>query len=304
MSNTPPNTSQDTNVSWHVVAFLDLLGQQDKLRQITALPDQNNSAEVEAFKRAVMELYSPVASLRAFFLNSIKSFTTSKEIENPKGFPEDLLREFRGCPIGSQTFSDCVIAHVPIRNDVSVYPCRAIYGVFCAAAFAFLSCLARAHPIRGGIDLGLAFNIDSEEIYGPALARAYSLESKVANYPRIVIGEELVRYLNAVASSKGTSIEEQVNATTAQSCLDMLTQDDDGHAILDYLGNELREQLIELPTTVVVIQQAYGFVLSESQKHQSAKNSKLGFRYTLLRNYFEARLPEWGFELQPEVPQE
>jgi hypothetical protein len=55
--------------------------------------------------------------------------------------------------------------------------------------------MSQGWPIRGGIELGLAMDIDNDDIYGPALARAYTLESKVAQYPRIVIGEELILYL-------------------------------------------------------------------------------------------------------------
>ncbi len=44
---------------------------------------------------------------------------------------------------------------------------------------------------------------------------------------------------------------------------------------------------------VSVIQKAYSQVLNFAEKDQKEKNSKLAFRYTLLRNYFEARLPLW-----------
>lgn len=304
MTTTMTDNNNDMNVSWHVVAFLDLLGQQDKLRQITTLPDQANAAEVEAFKQSVLQMYGPVKSLRTFFLNSIKSFSApSDDKDIPEQFKE-VMQQFRSCPIDSQTFSDSVIASVPLRTDISLFPCRAIFGVLSAAALAFLSCLAKGSPIRGGIDLGLAFNIDENEIYGPALARAYTLESKVAHYPRIVIGEELVRYLNAVATAPAATTEQQMNAVTAQSCIRLMTTDDDGHSILDYLGEEFRDSLEMVHSTADIVQMAYNFVLTESQKYQAEKNSKLGFRYTLLRNYFEDRLPNWGFELQAVEPEE
>jgi len=50
--------------------------------------------------------------------------------------------------------------------------------------------------LRGGIDVGLATEIGPGEIYGTALERAYVLKSKEAEYQRIVIGDELCRYLN------------------------------------------------------------------------------------------------------------
>jgi hypothetical protein len=38
---------------------------------------------------------------------------------------------------------------------------------------------------------------------------------------------------------------------------------------------------------------AYEQILKQSERYQREKNSMLAFRYTLLRNYFEARLPLW-----------
>lgn len=80
----------------------------------------------------------------------------------------------------------------------------------------------------------------------------------------------------------------------------MLVKDNDGHHILDYLGSEVMDTLKERDGTSDLVRKAFEFVITESLKHQREKNSKLGFRYTLLRNYFEARLPALGFELKSE----
>lgn len=290
--------ADETYVGWYVVAFLDLLGQQDKLRQISVLPDQGNAEEVETFKHQVMQMYGPVKALRTFFLRSIKAFSATAGDENLQEHEKAFVQEFRSCPVYSRTFSDSVIAHVPLRNDLSKYPCRAIYGVLSAAAITFLSCLANGNPIRGGIELGLGFNIDEDEIYGPVLARAYTIESKVAQYPRVVIGDELVRYLRAIATNPSTEREDMANRTVAKSCLNLLTQDDDGHAVLDYLGEDIREVLQELPANAQIVVKAYDFIVRESYRLKEEKNTKLGFRYTLLRNYFEAQLPSWGIDLK------
>jgi hypothetical protein len=34
--------------------------------------------------------------------------------------------------------------------------------------------------------------------------------------------------------------------------------------------------------------------VTESEKHKAKKNPKLAFKYTLLRNYFEERMPIWN----------
>lgn len=297
MSEMAADKADETFVGWYVVAFLDLLGQQDKLRQISVLPDQGNAEEVAAFKHQVMQMYGPVKALRTFFLRSINTLSSNTGDEKLQEHEKAFIQEFRSCPVYSRTFSDSVIAHVPLRNDLSKYPCRAIYGVLSAAAITFLSCLANGNPIRGGIELGLGFNIETDEIYGPALARAYTIESKVAQYPRVVIGDELVRYLRAIAANPSTDREDMANATVAKACLNLLTQDDDGHAVLDYLGEDIRGVLQGLPDTAQIVLKAYDVVVNASDKLKEQRNTKLGFRYTLLRNYFEARLPSWGIDL-------
>lgn len=290
----------DKRIGWYVVAFLDLLGQQDSLRQITALPNVDKKEDVDAFKLKVTELYSPLYALRTFFDTSIKTFTDGGiDINALPSDAQNMLTTLRSTPIFYQHFSDSIIANIPLLNDTGRFPCRAIYGVLAATAQTFLAMLSWGWAFRAGIDIGLAMNIGKDEIYGPALARAYRLESKIAKYPRIVIGEELVRYLNAVVGRPvSTDILEMSNSLLAKKSLDLLAIDDDGHSFIDYLGAQFRNQLQQTPQQIEIIQKAYNFIVQESSKHKEARNPKLGFRYTLLRNYFESRMPEWGFSFQ------
>jgi hypothetical protein len=140
-------------------------------------------------------------------------------------------------------------------------------------------------------------DIEDGEVYGPALARAHKLESRVAQYPRIVIGEELIRYLQMVAGQKATTEEERAHALLAKRSLGLLAVDDDGCTFLDWLGTDISKAFRE---KAELVQTAYKFIIQESVKHKEARNSKLGFRYTLLRNYVESRLPDWGVGLQSE----
>ena len=290
-------------IGWHVVAFLDLLGQQDALRKITALPNHEKQEEVHAFKSNVKKFYEPLKSLRRWFADSIKSFMEGGINTNtlePKD--QELLRIIRSTPIFYRNFSDCVIIHIPLRDGIAKIPCRAIYGLLGATAITFLSCMAHGWDIRGGIELGLAMDIDKDEIYGPALARAYNIESKVANYPRIVIGKELIRYLKlieGVGSDATFSMDDKANGLAAKKSMEMLALDDDGHVIVDYLGNHIRN-ILPHEKIVQIVHQAYNFIIKESIRHQESQNSKLAFRYTLLRNYFESRLPDWGISIQSE----
>lgn len=285
------------HMAWYVVAFLDLLGQQDVLNKITALPNVENREEVAAFKEKVAELYSPLYGLETFFKASIKPFKEGS-VNKTAFLPseQELLKQFRSTPVFYRHFSDSLIVHIPLSNDTGKFQCHAIYGVLAATAVTFLSCLVHSWVIRGGIELGLAMDIEEGEVYGPALAKAYRLESRVAQYPRVVIGEELVDYLQMVAGQE-VSIEEKAHARVAERSLGLLSVDDDGCTFLDWLGSDIRSSFQKRDE---LVRTAYDFIIQESIKHKEARNSKLGFRYTLLRNYVESRLSDWGIHIQSE----
>lgn len=295
--NTPnPTNQKDKPIGWHIVAVFDLLGQKEALRKLTVLPTPDNLTELDEFKRKVADFYVPLYAIRTFFTSSIKKFQEgSTDINQLALDKQDMLKEFRSTPIFVRHFSDSIIVHVPLKEDLGKFPCVAIYGVLAAAALTMVSCLANKIVFRGGIELGLAMILDKNEIYGPALARAHTLEDKVAQYPRIVIGEEIIRYLRDVVEQPLVSDEERVHAMLAARSAELLEIDDDGQVFLDYLGEHFRDQFQHLPAfKEEAVKPAYNFIIEQSIKHKEAMNSKLGFRYTLMRNYFESRLSFWG----------
>jgi hypothetical protein len=68
--------------------------------------------------------------------------------------------------------------------------------------------------------------------------------------------------------------------------------DDDGYPLLDYLGEGLKKHIAKNIDNGV-IKKAYLNVIKYSEKYQQEHDSKLAFRNTQLRNYFESRLPLW-----------
>ncbi len=90
--------------------------------------------------------------------------------------------------------------------------------------------------VRGGIEIGpCIFNSESQEVYGSALNDAVRYE-KEADWIRILIGPELVRYLNECVNLPPSSITYQINCQTALRCLTLITQDESGRYFLDYLN--------------------------------------------------------------------
>ncbi|SEA84124.1 hypothetical protein SAMN05660420_03373 [Desulfuromusa kysingii] len=266
-----------------------------------SLPSPEIDEDVTRFTDRVMQTYGAVKSMRSSFRTFFESFSKSNIDEyqlNPA--QRALFEQCKSNDVKIQQFSDCIAIFLPLRDDINKLPMRGVFGVLAAAATTFLSCLAYGQPIRGGIDIGVALEIDQNEIYGPALSRAYSLESSVAQYPRVVIGDELFKYLKLHANQEEKTIFSKISKESARSCLELLSIDDDGYPYIDYLGKSFKEDMAATDSVEIIIK-AYDFVLSESKKHQSEKNPKLAFKYTPLRSYFENRMGIWNENNDQEI---
>ncbi len=287
-------------IGYYVVAYIDLLGQQDRLRTLTGLPDVEDPKAMESFKTTLNQTYGVVLEMRKFFNECFKTFTKrSADIKQLNPEQKKQFQKMQG-KIQYQYFSDAIAIYVPLQlTNTHKVPARGIFGVLGAVGATFLFLLSNGHAIRGGIDLGIATEPSKREIYGPALARAYHLESRIAKYPRIILGSELISYLKIGVKKAGDDIFEQAQDKISNNCLELIAQDIDGYAFLDYLGLGFKEYVADLYPGIV--SDAYKQVLSISEEFKKTNNTTLAFRYALLRNYFESRLPLWEANNQSEA---
>ena len=94
-----------------------------------------------------------------------------------------VLRMPINVPVNVSTFSDNIVISTPVTEHVTPF-LRSI------AVMQLLTVSAR-FLLRGGITVGDIYH-DDEAVFGPALNRAYELESKVAVYPRILVDEPVL----------------------------------------------------------------------------------------------------------------
>jgi hypothetical protein len=174
--------------------------------------------------------------------------------------------------------------------------CTAMNGVFSAfiatCGLGLLS-LAAEIPLRGGLDVGIATKIDEHEIYGPGFERSYFIESQLAEYPRYVLGEELIRYLYWVESMTVSSRFGAVAKDIAKYCKAMIIRDSDGRYMLDFLGEKVKELSGE-PINKEIVSKAYDFVKRQCGHFAKTNDHVLAARYYRLLQYFEHKLPTWG----------
>ena len=147
-------------------------------------------------------------------------------------------------------------------------------------------------PIRGGIDVGLGINITADEIYGPALERPYRLESRVAAFPRVVVGDDLWNYLNHVENQHAKSPLGRVAISLATGTKKFITTDSDGQRILNFLGDQIAS-LWSADERRELFPPAYSYVIEQHGCWTQRNNGLLRDRYSRLREYFEAHRKLW-----------
>lgn len=94
--------------------------------------------------------------------------------------------------------------------------------------------------LRGALTIGEIYH-DENMVFGPAMVEAYELESKVAEFPRIILHDKIeADYEQWLTEVRATDDQERIydlenekNYTFKPKGL--LTKDNDGHYYVDYL---------------------------------------------------------------------
>lgn len=273
----------------HLVAFLDVLGQRERFKDLRLPNTPEESAEVAEVLRQTAGF---VIELRRIFGEQFESFES--------GLTKVRLRTSASIRPKFVGFSDSFVTSVPLYSQGgNLVPTVTTFSALAAAAVVMLTSLASEHPLRGGIDVGLATEIGPQEIYGTALERAYLLESKDAKYLRILIGDELWQYLQVALANfqLKTTPEARAIAAIIGKITGLIATDYDGKRILDYLGPGIVANTdANNKTGEKMVKPAYEFVLSEQRRVNERGDPKLIARFQSLRQYFESRLPLWNLE--------
>lgn len=281
----------DMSMEWYVVGFFDLLGQQDELRALKSLPDESDTEGNERFIQLIKNTVGRVIRFEKAFVDYFEGFNSLNITEDPEFLainPNLDKSHYKGNPVNIQQFSDCVIAYSSLCNETYKCPIQGVYAVLTAIASSIIGFMAMGIPIRGGIDVGLGTELSENNFYGPALARAYTLESKVAQHPRIVVGEELLRYLDLHLAYNGNDPVANYNKVIAGFSKALITRDTDGCAIVDFLGEAVMEMLKETRGKAIV-NDACQYAQNQLLEWHEKKDEKMIKRYTLLTDYFKSR---------------
>lgn len=293
------HNEEEINIANYVVAYIDVLGQRDRLRDFPSLILNLSQQEIERLSHVMRDTYGRVHAVRELFKAHFKEPDTQAEDSAwYKSLSQEQQEEFQRVRYGeiqSQQFSDAIVFYAPLRNVRGALSLVPIVQMFWACAMSMLINLARKIAVRGGIEIGAAANWPRFGIYGSAYYNAYDLESNVAKYPRIVVGDELMRYFRLWRQHDGTDNLACINRKFVEYCDRMICEDVDGRWIIDFLsehipvlfGHDKHEETLKFLREKR--DEGFRFVIEEQERYKRNRDSDLTFRYAYLLDYYVAR---------------
>jgi hypothetical protein len=286
---------EDLAVGHWVVAFLDLAGARTALMQTDFIPDPSDR---EGADRLVTALRESVGKILLFHGAAREMASRGDEIA--AGSPihqlpadkRELARHFRSHSMRILTWSDSVVLYIPLAPDKNDFPAEGALYMLQVAAFLQLVMLSDAMPVRGGIDLGTGIEVDGQ-LFGPALVKPYELESKTAEYPRVVIGDSLVEYLHSLGTHCGSDDARQMELSIKSQLQQWVIEDFDRRPVVHFLGQGLREHLEAGDDGRGFVREADAECRRSLSFWRERNNEKLSRYYAELVRYFDLHAEGW-----------
>jgi len=277
--------------TFYIVVLLDLLGQSDQLDKFTIFP--KTEQEMEEFRSIYRRTIGPVLHFREQIQNLHKNF--SKPITIPdtirnKLTPSqlELAKKYSRPIIGVQFFSDLAILKINLAAQKDYSPLFSIHTLFIELAILMLINIALGDPLRGAIDVGICVELSENDLYGQALSRAYKLESKVADYSRIVIGKGFINYLDSFEKAEVQNEEKILMNFYLALIKEFLAVDTDGKPIFSYLSSGARRYYQESEGSLEnALKAACQFIRNAVRQYAQIGEIKLEARYSRMMDYFK-----------------
>jgi len=198
-----------------------------------------------------------------------------------------LYDEMKKVKAKQQRWSDGLVFYSSLETKNNKCPMNAIFELFILSGILCFLGLAGKQPIRGAIETSWGVELHENELYGPVVANSYELESNIAQYPRIVVGQRTIDYLNAHIAET-IELDDKLNLynqNLAKHCINIVAIDTDGHYIINYLGKLFTDSVTH-SSSKELYKLADSYICEQIELHRNSKNSKLAIRYAWLKGYF------------------
>jgi hypothetical protein len=120
-------------------------------------------------------------------------------------------------------FSDSVVMSYRVTERSGVF------WMINAIALTVISLAERGFLLRGAVTVGDLYH-NARHIVGPAMVKAYEMESKVACHPRVIIDPAVIRLARRRRNEDHTPDEEE------EYVRGFIAEDDDGQFFIDYIS--------------------------------------------------------------------
>lgn len=198
-----------------LVAFIDILGFRSLLEDTVTKKGEDNEKSIDL----LIEAYSSIRDIWDLD-NNLPEFSSKQESSKKVSI-----------------FSDCLVVSVLIEQESQVF-----YTLL-EIKWLIMRLINLGILCRGAVSLG-KFIHTNEYLFGPALVEAYTLESKAAMYPRVILDNTVIeaagRYRNP-----DHSIQSEKDYVRS-----ILGQDSDGLYYIDYFykaHEELDDPMYQFP---------------------------------------------------------
>ncbi len=284
----------------YVVAYLDVLGQKEKLNKLRKLPT-NEEEEAEFIDNAT-QTYSAVAHLRDGLQNSLDLYkqATYNSIDDTPGLDRVKASGMKGLvEIEHQFsfFSDSIAVTSPYHDFYGKPAIQNIFGVLMSLSGMMVASLANRTPVRGAVEVGKGFGWPEGGVYGPIMSDVYGFESQIALYPRIVIGYTLHNCIYEwIKEFENKSAHYIKYDGVIEACKKIIYTDKDGMPTLDYLGHQYFQIAKTAPVIKAQVELGWKFVNCEYERYKDTKEPQMALRYSLLKEYYMSRLNIWDIQ--------
>jgi hypothetical protein len=271
----------------YCISFVDLLGQRAEYKGEALLPQSESDRRhfLNKIKKTINPIYHLQKDASQYTEAALNYKGTLKNTLSED--QQELYDQMREIKLKQQRWSDGLVYFVSLQQEDVKCPIHGIFHILGTVGSLCFVGLCRKHPIRGSVDISWGVELHPGELYGAAVANAYELESEIAQYPRIVIGERVVEYLEAYLQNPDTDMFNELNRSLAERCLGMIAIDFDDNYILNYLGQDFKENITKVKHERL-FELAFQFVNEQLEIWRKKKNTKLSMRYSQLFSYFQA----------------
>lgn len=274
----------------YCISFLDLLGQRRAMHGQGLLPSVDTTEGKQAFRSVIRDSIGAIFRLQRGADEMLRG-ALDRDPNSPlrlslQDAQKEIWDEMHKTCIQQQRWSDGLVFFASLGDRQIKCPMGGPFWIIAQAGCHCFLGLAAGQPVRGGIDVAWGVELRPGELYGPAVSCAYDLESKVAQRPRIVVGQRAVDMLETYRCNQGTDYFAQYDRTLAEASLKLLKRDEDGQWIVHYLGHHFRAMVTQGQHSEMH-RLGKAFVLQQLNGYRAAGDEKLTVRYEHVLSYFD-----------------